>query len=77
MTQVAAAPRIKMADRQMRRLLLRLWEQGDRVVIHGLRGCPVKRKFPVSFERKILTRMGQRYADCGPTLAAEHLAQEG
>jgi hypothetical protein len=29
------------------------------------------------WERKILTRVRERYADFGPTLAAEHLAQEG
>lgn len=75
--QVAAAPRIKIADRQVRRLLLRLWEQGDRAVIRGLRGWPLKRKFPASFERKILARVRQRYADSNPTLAAKHLAQEG
>jgi hypothetical protein len=28
-------------------------------------------------ELKILCRVRQRYADFGPTLAAEHLAQEG
>jgi len=77
LTQVAAAQRIRLTDRQVRRLLLRLREQGDRAVIHGLRGRPSNRKFPASFERKVLARVGQRYADFGPTLAAEHLAQEG
>ena len=28
-------------------------------------------------QQKILARVGQRYADFGPTLAAEHLAKEG
>jgi Helix-turn-helix domain len=75
--QVAAAQRMKLTDRQVRRLLQRLREQGDRAVIHGLRGRPSNRKFAVSFQRKVLARVGQRYADFGPTLAAEHLAQEG
>src|SRR6202140_707043 len=75
--QVAAAQRMKLTDRQVRRLLLRLREEGDRAVIHGLRGRPSNRKFAVSFQRKVLARVGQRYADFGPTLAAEHLAQEG
>jgi hypothetical protein len=77
LTQVAAAQRIKLTDRQVRRLLLRLREQGDRAVLHGLRGRPSNRKFPAAFERKVLARVGQRYADFGPTLAAEHLAKEG
>jgi hypothetical protein len=75
--QVAAAQRMKLSDRQVRRLLLRLREEGDRAVIHGLRGRPSNRKFAVSLQRKILARVGQCYADFGPTLAAEHLAQEG
>src|SRR6266436_519805 len=56
LTQVAAAQRIKITDRQVRRLLLRLREQGDRAVIHGLRGRPSNRKFAARFEQKILAR---------------------
>jgi transposase len=77
LTQVAAARRIKITDRQVRRLLLRLREQGDRAVIHGLRGRPSNRKFAAPLEQKILARVRQRYVDFGPTLAAEHLAKEG
>ena len=61
----------------MRRLLLRIGKYGDQAVIHRLRGRPSNRKFAVSFERKVLIRVGQRYADFGPTLVVEHLAQEG
>jgi hypothetical protein len=75
--QVAAAQRMNLSDRQVRRLLLRLREEGDGAVIHRLRGRPSNRKFAGCFERKVLARVGQRYADFGPTLAAEHLAQEG
>src|SRR2546421_1405859 len=77
LTQVEAAGRIHLCDRQVRRLLLRLREQGDRAMLHGLRGRPSNRKFAVTFEQKVLARLRQRYADFGPTLAAEHLAQEG
>jgi hypothetical protein len=77
LTQVEAAVRLKVTDRQVRRMLLRLGEHGDRCLVHGLRGRPSNRKLDVSFERKVLTRVSQRYADFGPTLAAEHLAQDG
>jgi hypothetical protein len=77
LTQVEAAARVKLCDRQVRRLLLRLGAQGDRAVIHGLRGRASNRKLAGSFEQKILARVRQRYADFGPTLAAEHLAKEG
>jgi transposase len=77
LTQVEAAARVKLSDRQVRRLLLRLREQGDRAVVHGLRGRPSNRKLAAPFEQKILARVRQRYADFGPTLAAEHLAKDG
>src|SRR6266702_4074770 len=76
-TQVEAAKRLKISDRHIRRLLWRLGEHGDRAVIHGLRGRPSNRRLAPVFEQKILARVRQRYADFGPTLAAEHLAQEG
>ena len=46
-------------------------------LIHRLRGRPSNRKRAARFEQKVLARLRQRYADFGPTLAAEHLAQEG
>ncbi len=77
LTQLAAAERLKVTDRHVRRMLLGLRERGDRSLIHGLRGRPSNRKLAARFEQKILARLRQRYADFGPTLAAEHLAQEG
>jgi len=56
--QVAAAQRMKLTDRQVRRLLQRWREQGDRAVIHRLRGRPSNRKFAVSFQRKVLAACG-------------------
>ena len=76
-TQIEAARRLKISDRHIRRLLFRLGEHGDRAVIHGLRGRPSNRRLAARWELKILSRVRQRYADFGPTLAAEHLAQEG
>jgi len=77
LTQMEAARRLQLSDRQVRRLLLRIGKYGDQAVVHGLRGRPSNRKFATCFEQKVLARVGQRYADFGPTLAAEHLAQEG
>jgi transposase len=77
LTQVAAAKRLKVTDRHVRRMLLRLRERGDGTLVHGLRGRPSNRRLAAKFEQKILARLRQRYADFGPTLAAEHLAQEG
>src|SRR5260370_5748823 len=68
---------MKLTDRQVRRLLRGLRERGDRVVLHGLRGRPSNRKLEARFEQRVVARIRQRYADFGPTLAGEHLAQEG
>src|SRR5271156_4934834 len=77
LTQVEAAARLKVGDRQVRRMLLGLRERGDHSLVHGLRGRPSNRKLAARLEQKILARLRQRYADFGPTLAAEHLTQEG
>jgi transposase len=76
-TQIEAARRLKISDRHIRRLLVGLRKLGDRAVLHGLRGRPSNRRLAARLELKILRRVRQRYADFGPTLAAEHLAQEG
>src|ERR1700732_519235 len=76
-TQKEAARRLKISDRHIRRLLVGLRKLGDRAVLHGLRGRPSNRRLAARLELKILRRVRQRYADFGPTLAAEHLAQEG
>ena len=77
LSQVAAAERLKVTDRQVRRMLLRIREHGDGALVHGLRDRPSNRKLAARFEQKVLARVGQRYADFGPTLAAEHLAKDG
>ena len=77
LTQVEGARRLKVTDRHVRRLLWGLQVRGDAAVIHGLRGRPSNRKLAAGYKQKIVARVRQRYADFGPTLAAEHLAKEG
>src|SRR5207245_11184618 len=77
LTQVAAAKRLKVTDRQVRRMLLRIRERGDGALVRGLRGQASNRKLAARFEQQILERLRPRYADFGPTVASEHLAKEG
>ena len=56
------------------RITLSQRERDRLKVLREVRGRPSNRKLAARFEQKILTRVGQRYADFGPTLAAEHLA---
>jgi hypothetical protein len=76
-TQIEAARRLKISDRHIRRLLVGLGKRGDRALLHGLRGRPSNHRLAARFAQQILRRVRERYADFGPTLAAEHLAQEG
>ncbi len=75
--QVEAAERLRLSDRQVRRLLGRVRTEGDRGVIHRLRGRASNRKIPDKHRQRVLERVRRRYADFGPTLAAEHLASDG
>ncbi len=76
-TQVEAGRRLDVTDRHIRRLLVRLHQHGDGALLHGLRGQPSNRRLPALFAQRVLARVRRRYADFGPTLAAEHLAQDG
>jgi hypothetical protein len=76
--QVEAALRLRLTDRQVRRLLARLRREGDRGLVHRLRGRPSNRKIPEAIEQRSLRQLQQPcYAGFGPTLAAEHLARSG
>jgi hypothetical protein len=77
LSQVEGAQRLRLSDRQVRRLQVRVRAEGDRGLIHHLRGRPSNRKIPERLRKRILTGLQRRYADFGPTLAAEHLAQDG
>ena len=76
-SQVEAARQLDLSDRQVRRLLVRVRAEGDRGVVHRLRGRPSNRKISVDRQQRLLARVRRRYADFGPTLACEHLAQDG
>jgi hypothetical protein len=76
--QIDAARRLRLSDRQVRRLLERLGNLGDRGLVHGLRGRPSNRKIPEDIEQRSLRRLRlPAYWGFGPTLAAEHLARHG
>lgn len=76
--QVEAARRLRLSDRQVRRLQARLRSQGDRGIVHQLRGCRSNRKIGDALRERAMRELRQaRYAGFGPTLAAEHLAQRG
>ena len=76
--QIEAARQLRLTDRQVRRLQARLRREGDRGIVHRLRGRRSNRKIPENCRQRALRQLRQaRYAGFGPTLAAEHLARSG
>lgn len=75
--QTQAAQELGMSARQVRRLLRGLKQEGDQVVVHGLRGRASNRKTSQEQREKIVTILSQEvYRGFGPTLASEYLAKK-
>jgi transposase len=71
-----AAEVMVLSYRQAKRVWRRYQAEGDAGLVHGLRGRPSARRFAPRLRAKILARYRSRYADFGPTLAAEYLGRE-
>lgn len=76
LTQVAAAQRLGVTDRWVRKLLVRVKKEGDRGIVHRLRGRESNRRLPESVRSKVLKLVKAKYPDFGPTLACEYLAKD-
>ena len=71
--QKEAAVQLKLSVRQVRRLEDKLQDQGERGLIHGLRGRRSHRKIAEKIREKIIGLYDKNYYDFGPTLACEKL----
>jgi transposase len=72
-TQKTAASLVGLSERQIGRLVRAIKEQGDRGIIHALRGRPSNRRFPEEMKGQVLSLYQERYPDFGPTFATEKL----
>ena len=72
-TQKEAAIDIDLSERQVRRKVKRIREEGDKGIIHRLRGNPSNRTTPDDVKNKVLKLFKDKYPDFGPTLASEKL----
>ena len=72
-----AAELMGVGYRQAKRLWRRLREEGTWGLAHRARGRPSNRRLDSSFRERVLARYRERYADFGPTFAAEKLAKDG
>lgn len=75
MTLVSAAHVLDLSTRQVRRLLDRIRTDGAASIRHKAIGRPSNNRISDGIRDYAVTLVGERYADFGPTLAAEKLAE--
>lgn len=72
---VDAVAQLGLQRSQVYRLLERLRDDGAAGLVSRKRGRPSNRRFSEAFREQVLGIVRERYADFGPTLAAEYLAE--
>jgi hypothetical protein len=72
-SQARAAEIISLSERQIRRIVKRIREEGDGGIRHRSRGRQSNRQKPPKLKERIIKLYQQRYKGFGPTLAAEKL----
>jgi hypothetical protein len=77
LTVVESAELMGVSLRQARRISKRFKAQGERGLVHTLRGRASNRRLSPDVTERAVKRHQERYADFGPTLACEKLAEEG
>lgn len=71
--QVKAADLLGLSGRQIRRVVIRVKEEGNKGIIHKSRGQPSNRKLPDALKNKVIKLCQTKYKGFGPTLANEKL----
>ena len=75
-TLVKASALLGLSYRQAKRCFARYQEEGDRGLVHRLRGQPSNRHANARQKRRVLTMYEKKYDDYGPTLASECLKED-
>ncbi|MDK4735393.1 helix-turn-helix domain-containing protein, partial [Rhizobium sp. CNPSo 3490] len=75
MTLASAVHVLDLSERQVRRLLDRIRTTGAASIRHKAIGRPSNNRISDSVRDYAVTLVRERYADFGPTLAAEKLAE--
>jgi DNA-binding Lrp family transcriptional regulator len=75
-TQKEAAEQLGLSRRWVKKLMKRLRKEGDRGVMHRLRGKVSNRKIALKVQQKAVKIVRAEYGDFGPTLAAEYLGEQ-
>ncbi|MGH9352590.1 MAG: helix-turn-helix domain-containing protein, partial [Terriglobia bacterium] len=74
-TQGEAGQQLGVTGRWVRKLMARMREEGEEGILHRLRGRRSNRKIGEETQREAVKAVKAKYADFGPTLAAEYLAE--
>lgn len=72
-TRIEAGDILGISGRQVRRIIGRIEEDGDRGVIHRSRGRPSHNATDIGIKERVLKLCRTRYEGFGPTLASEKL----
>jgi hypothetical protein len=75
LTQMEAASRLSISDRQIRRLVVIFIKLGPAGLIHRLRGQPSNHHLPQELKDRAVNLVRDKYSDFGPTFAAEKLEE--
>jgi hypothetical protein len=75
MKVITAAHVLELSPRQVRRLLARFSKDGAAAIRHKARGCRPNNQINKDIREYTMTLIRERYADFGPTLAAEKLRE--
>ncbi len=73
--QVEASDILSLSCRQIRRIVKRVRQEGDRGVIHRSRGRRSNRRISEQIRDKVIQLYRSQYSDFGPRLASEKLEE--
>jgi DNA-binding Lrp family transcriptional regulator len=72
LSQVVAAKKLGLSERQVRRLLVKIKSQGDESIISRKKGKVSNRCLPNQLKAKAISLLQNHYIDFGPQLANEY-----
>ena len=75
LTRVKAGELLGLSARQARRLFKQFERLGPQALVSRKRGARGNRRLPADVKEKAMALVRERYADFGPTLAHEKLAE--
>lgn len=74
-TQAEAARIAGLSERQIRRIVERIRQEGDKGIVHKSRGKQSNRRKPQKLKDRIIELYRQKYEGFGPTFTAEKLSE--